>query len=650
MDAALPSRTTSTSVVSTSDVSDRDLLRLSQSRPRPILGWLSNGAAFQPLLVPVLGLPLLFAGLFGGMTTEGAAWTLQWTSAVSADTVEARLDPAARPDAVCPVQPPLVDWLVRAVGDTTGLPVDRPLPPLLIVCAFAMMWSVCGLAKGVAGAPVGLIAAVLVAVDTRFPALARNTSPAAAALLAAVLALRWLIDHQRKEGAWASWALLASGVSLGLTALINGPLAMAVVAVAGVATGARLATGGRVTALAGAEPVASTGAARMGEGTLPSRPHWSRTDWWKPFRGKALPLAGSFCLWCLTGFAVAGWWWLMMAGRHGAVMWTVDPWLANGLAAAEDVGWLGNVPPSDRVLGELGATWLPLAVLGIVALSRGFDDRKLTAVARPFLLVWATVGVGLWLALSRGDWLSAMTADAWLLFARIPLAILAAIGLWHACERRFPDALTTAAFGSVAALAAINVLGIWRGQDGPWDDERIGRMMVGGMIAVWLAGAIARRSLTGHERARCLVWSLTLTVALGCGAAAAAAALSRPPANDREWTAWRTQINRIENADRCILLSAAKGGGRIAEPPLELLAHLRCRWPNIEVTRTQSWTTAASLVTRGAAATEPATTIIVACGRNGLGQIPGTGLNLRPSGPSCYPPGWEIATFLAGAP
>ncbi len=202
-----------------------------------------------------------------------------------------------------------------------------------------------------------------------------------------------------------------------------------------------------------------------------------------------------------------------------------------------------------------------------MALARGFDDRKLTAVARPFLLVWASVGVGLWLVLSRGDWLSAMTADAWLLFARIPLAILGAIGLWHACERRFPDALTTAVFGSVAALGAINLLGMWRGDDVAWGDERIGRMMVGGMIAVWLAGAIARRSLTGHERARCVVWSLTLTVALGCGAMATAAALARPPANDREWIAWRTQIDRIENADRCILLSAAKGGGRIAEPP-----------------------------------------------------------------------------------
>ncbi len=72
MDAALPSRTTSPGVMSTNDVSDLDLLRLSRSRPRPILGWLSNGAAFSPLLVPVLGLPLLFAGLFGGMTTEGA--------------------------------------------------------------------------------------------------------------------------------------------------------------------------------------------------------------------------------------------------------------------------------------------------------------------------------------------------------------------------------------------------------------------------------------------------------------------------------------------------------------------------------------------------------------------------------------------------
>ncbi len=34
--------------------------------------------------------------------------------------------------------------------------------------------------------PVGLIAAVLVVVDTRFPALARNISPASAALLTAV--------------------------------------------------------------------------------------------------------------------------------------------------------------------------------------------------------------------------------------------------------------------------------------------------------------------------------------------------------------------------------------------------------------------------------------------------------------------------------
>ncbi len=122
------------------------------------------------------------------------------------------------------------------------------------------------------------------------------------------MALRWLIDHQRKEGVWASWALLASGVSLGLTALINGPLAVAVVAVAGGATGARLATVGRER-LSQGRTDEHDGCPSLGRGNDPVPGRWSRTDWWRPFRGKAMPLAGSFCLWCLTGFAVAGWWW-----------------------------------------------------------------------------------------------------------------------------------------------------------------------------------------------------------------------------------------------------------------------------------------------------------------------------------------------------
>lgn len=635
------------------DLSDQALLRLSQSRPRPLLGWLSNGGPLQPLLVPVLGLPLLFASLFGGMTTEGAAWMLQWSSSVSAETLDAQLDPTARLDSVCHEQPPLVDWLVRGLSLATGQPVDRPLPPLLIVCAFGMLWSVCGLARGIAGTPVGLLAAVLLALDTRFPALARHTSPAAMVLLASVLSLRWMMDHQRKDSGWASWALLASGIMLGLAALMNGALALATVVVAGGATVLRLvATPRAIVPAAGGSSITESSlgmtAPRMG-GPSPVTSSWTR-EWAKHFRRRSLPLAGSYLLWCLTGFAVSGWWWLMMLGRHGAVMWTVDPWLANGLAAAGDVAWRANVPPSDRVLGELGATWLPLSLLGIFALARGFDDRKLTAVARPFLLVWLVAGIGGWWTMSRTGWLSAMTADTWLLFARIPLAILASIGLWHACERRFPDTMTTAAFGSVAALAAINLLAIGRDGDLLWTDERIGRMMVGGMLAVWCAGAIARQSLSGLEQARSLVWSLTLSVAAACAAGATATSLAHPPANDREWTTWRMQIDRIEQANRCILLSAAKGGGRVAEPPLELLAHLRCRWPQVEITQTQSWTTAASLVARGVADGQPGPTLIVACGRNGLGQVPGTGLNLKPTGPSCFPPGWEIATFLAGVP
>jgi hypothetical protein len=648
MEAAWPSRTDANN-----DFNDKELLRLSQSRPRPILGWLTNGGPFQSLLVPVLGLPLLFASLSSGMTTEGAAWTLQWSSSVSAETFDAQLDPTARLDAVCHEQPPLVDWMVRGVGEATGLPVDRPLPLLLIVCAFGMLWSICGLARGIAGTPVGLLAAVLLALDTRFPALARHTSPAAMVLLTSVLSLRWMMDHQRKESGWASWALLASGIALGLTALMNGALALATVVVAGGATVLRLVASPRPAN-------SSTGGSSMAESSMamtaprmggPSSVATALNNGWaKHFRRRSLPLLGSFLLWCLTGFAVAGWWWLMMVGRHGAVMWTVDPWLANGLATAGDALWRTNVPPSDRALGELGAMWLPLSLLGIVALARGFDDRKLTAVARPFLLIWLVVGIGAWWTMSRAGWLSAMTADAWLLFARIPLAILASIGLWHACERRFPDMLTTAAFGSVAALAAINVLAIGHDGDLSWTDERIGRMMVGGMLAMWCVGAIARQSLSGLEQARSLVWSLTLALAAGCAAGATAASLAQPPVNDREWTTWRTQIDRIEQADRCILLSAAKGGGRIAEPPLELLAHLRCRWPLVEITQTQSWTTAASLVARGATEGRQGTTLIVACGRNGLGQVPGTGLSLKPAGPSCFPPGWEIATFLAGVP
>ena len=615
-------------IVATAPAQGDQLLALSATPPRPLFPLIRRATALQPLLIPLLALPLLFAESQRNLTPQAAVWGLQILSGLAPNPSDAWRDPASRPNPPFPFHPPLQDWLARL--PLSLFPPSQDAGWLLLgsLSTCFLLLSICLLARNLGGGRLALLAGLLLASDPCLLQLSQSNSPAALGVAWAVLALWGAAAHLRKGQRIVSWQLLGAGIALGACALTRGPLCLAVLVI-----------------LVLNQIISTTNQCLYDQ----QRPElfWSRCS---------NPWISLFVL-CLTAFAVAGWWFMMMYSRYGsefAINW-LDP-----TAVAES--WLQSAyqprfwPVSIRTLNGLGSAWLPLAAVGLASLRHGSDPQRFAHAGRGLMITWAIVATICWLWHLSEDGLNSLGQESWLTLARVPYLLLASIGALELLERRVAPWMTSIILSTILGLQIVDLslLGYLEPQLPP--TVSIGwTALTCGLLGA-LAVAIAERWAADRELLRRWVWSTVCLLALGISFVVTARALEARSPDEGEWRSLRAQLLKLGPRDECLLVMTSRQAGRTPEPPAELRFILQAVWPRVRIARTDSWTTAASVLTgpsrSGSHFRLPASPdeeqqapVIIACGRKGLGQMPGTGLVVKPAGESTFPGGWEIVAF-----
>jgi hypothetical protein len=594
---------------------DRDLARLAATPKQRLLRWLDRAAAYEPAILPLVFVPILVVVMNRSLHPLMAAWGLQLLSGSGNLPLMAILDPSDRPDAVALYHPPLMDWIVRLFTAVIPTRSDLFWTPLSALTTAALVLAVAGLARQVGGGRLGLMAVALLVTDVPVIGLAGHPSPAALSNTLAVLAIWGGARHLKSTRRLASWSLLGAGLALGACGLLHGGLPLMALVVL---------TAYWLLLLI----------ERRRQVPVRTIPGWR--DWVAP--------PASLLLLAMTGFAVAGWWWLFMIGRHGLEVWSQASWQEPVFpGVAQTIGRADTV--LDRTAFGLGFAAFPLAILGLCSLGTPRDAKSGGTFGRRLLAVWLTVATIHWIWLRTTSRLSLPELELGLIFTRLPWLLMAAVGGLAICDRKVPNAAIQISLAMWAGLAAADRLAI----------EAIAPTPGVALPSWFLASAMATLAVSlamlivlhargwDGEARRLLVWNGLLCVIALASVTTAWRAFATRVSDDSEWRQLRSQLAAIAPPDRCILVMLQKANSRPIETPVELRFVVKSVWPQLLPSETQSWTTAAGLAARGAG--ESGQTVLIACGPRGLGKFPGTGLVLRPIAAPSIPPGWEIAAF-----
>lgn len=595
---------------------DVELARLAATPRQRLLRWLDRAAIYQPAVLPLVLVPILVVVMNRSLHPLMSAWGLQLLSASGDLPLMAILDPSDRPDAVALYHPPLLDWIARLI--TGVVPTRSALwwTSISSITAAMLVLTVSGLARQVGGGRLGLMSVLLLVVDVPVIGLAGHPSPAALANGLAVLAIWGGASHLRTARGLASWPLLGAGLALGACGLLHGGLPLL----------ALLVLTAYWLLIVIERRQASTRAFPM-------------------FRWKdTLSRPGSLMLLAATGFAVSGWWWLLMINRHGMDVWSQASWQEPVFPnVAQTVGRADTV--LDRTAFGLGFAAFPAAVLGLLSLGTPRDGKASGTIGRRLIAVWLVVATAHWVWLRTTSRLSLPELELGLIFSRLPWLIMAAVGWQAICDRKVSNTAIQFALAAWAGLATADRL-VVDSVDTVWSAEPLRWFFaaVTATLALSLAMLIALSARGWDKEARRgLVWNGLLCVIAVASVSTAWKAFATRVSDDSEWRQLRSHLAAIEQPDRCILIVSRKPGEDPVETPVELRYVVKSVWPNLLPTETKSWTTASNLATA-----DPKTsrrTVLIACGPNGLGEFPGTGLVLRPIAPPSIPPGWEIAAF-----
>lgn len=594
--------------------SDAELARLAATPKQRLLPWMERAAAYEPAILPLVIVPILVVLMNRSLHPLMAAWGLQLLSATGDLPVTAILDPADRPDAVALYHPPLLDWIARFVAMAIPTRSDLFWAPLSSLTTAALVLAVAGLARQVGGGRLGLMAVALLVTDVPVIGLAGHPSPAALSNTLAVLALWGGARHLRTSRGIASWSLLGAGLALGACGLLHGGLPLLAMVVL---TAYWLLL------------------------VIERRWHWpARGHNWRD----VLTPPASLVLLALTVFAVAGWWWLFMIGRHGLDVWSQASWQEPVLPGVpQTIGRADTV--LDRTMFGLGFAGFPLAILGMCSLGTPRDGKSGGTFGRRLLAVWLVVATVHWVWLRTTSHLSMPELELGLIFTRLPWLLMAAVGCQAACDRKVSNPAIQISLAAWAGLAAADRLAIESQvlisafELPPW---YLASIMATLAVSIAMLIVLNARGWDGEAR-RLLVWNGLLCVIAFATVSTAWRAFATRVSDDSEWRQLRSHLAAIDPPDRCILVMSQRPGSQPLETPVELRFVVKCIWPHLLPSETQSWTTAASLASRSSG--EAGQTVLLVCAPRGLGKLPGTGLVLRPIAPPSIPPGWEIAAF-----
>jgi len=580
-------------------------VELASDRPEELFPALHRAGAFKPLLLVLCILPGLYALRHGALDYLDSLWGLRSVAVLTAADLDEIVDPPAKgPEALLRWQPLLGNWLMavclRLFGSTGTLGI-LAIPFL----STAMLLGMCyALFNRVSGARLAFWMLLLVAFHESLLPLVSDTSPYALAIGLALAAFWAFLGHLARGEESVSVDLLLGGLALGLCMLAGGPLALVVVLILLL----------HVLGLRGERSAAKRGRT--------PQPHRVWIGW---------PALKSLSILAFTGFAVGGWWVLMMRYSYGAEFWS---------------GWL-----TGRVHGEISAQQYPPApatgshtalvvresvsllgmLIGAVLLGVGCAIRELVTTEDErsrrrfqFLLAWWGCALVMFLAslrVSPAD--ETVTGPLWRTFLLIPSAGCAALAFDEIARRRVRVEWVGAVTLAMMFLAYVQskdstagglIPGFWGG-------------------ALWLAAAAVLiaglHALCRRNETRQRMVLVTLVIAqVVANVVAGVWSVRLSGEDDRVLAAFRAGLSAEEGNPAWVLVTDD-------EPPLRLQFLLRSRWPSSEFRLIRSRDEVLALASPGTtAAPAQATPLVVEwCQKESrLESTPGGQINVRTVG------------------
>jgi hypothetical protein len=529
-------------------IDDAELLRLAAEPPRDAAPVLRRANWFAPLVALLIVAPAVIAVGRASLDEETACWGLRALSVRHAERLTEWLSPGTPwPDSPLQWSPPLQAWLTAPLlrwgpSGSSG--------PLFAVACVSLMVAI-GMAYLFADETVGARWAVLsvlcLALHPQALVLVQTGGPDALCLALLAVTTWGLWGHLHGTPGVVSFRLLIAGLAWGLLLLAGGPLALAYLA---------------VTLLWLAWSMA------MGSAATP-----------RPGRADLDPRAIVFTLGVLvaTGGAIGSWWVAMMLAEHGLAF--LAAWCV-GSSGAASLPWHDVAPKTSW------QDWLRHGVflggwclVGVVSSARLGWSRRQSPEAQlaRWLLVWATLGVGIRVALRMQEVHDPAALRLWETFALLPLTWLAALGLDRVLRRETAWQLVLLALmllvGEVSWLATGRV--------------SIG-VIVGSAFGVLLMASAPlalglRRSTLAWTETEIRRWVSAAALATIAGHAFLSWQVTRPAAERAVWRRVHRRLQTVEDISRASLIMSQHSDS----PQLRYL--MRSLWPDAAQSQSFGW-------------------------------------------------------------
>ncbi len=557
-------------------IDDDTLRELAEGPELSLFPLLRQAEAMVPLVVVLAFLPALYAVEYRTLSEAGARAGLVSLRCLAAGNLSNFVDPAgidgAYPD---DFQPPLMTWLTAlgmfAFG--AGSAAGAIAPAYLSTAALVIAGYV--LARRLGGEPLGLVSAALLAFNPCVLAGAQEPLPQSPAVTLAMLSLAGLIAHWQKSATITSYQLLLGGIALGGCLLAGGPVALAVV----------------LSVVFYILWWKFDAWFRRRPGLVRDRSEFHRRT---AFRSAGIFLA--------TGFAVGGWYLLLMSSRHGRLFWQawIDP-AATGESTLGSARGPFSFFECIRELNQLALPLLGLAFLGFIGIMRDWyrGDGDSHRYYRGILPIWTAVAFAAWILSGAAERSGRSDAALWDTLLTVPLVVAAAVGLIEIVQRRvaFLAAL-------VVGLLTLADTAILTGQSLAESGESLMTGLsglstkttgAGVLMLLGVSGIVLFRFAGRNDIRRRIVLTSLLLVVVAVSAVWGALAVRRTNQGDRELDTMRAAASRLPRVANCTFVSLApRDGERSLLPPAQLTFLLASLWPGADLRYANFWDDAMS--------------------------------------------------------
>ena len=540
---------------------DTQLVRMAAPRARPLFPIVDRSEAMTPLVVLLAILPGLYALEHQALSDADSLWGIKSLEILSAPDIGSVVDPGGiHPDVPLKWQPPLASWLTTLA--MSMVETWRPAGLVLVsylstVGLIGMLFMLC---RRLVGSRLAFWTVLLAACHGPLLHQVQTPAPHSLAMLLVLVVFWGYLGHVLDASGIVSFKLLAGGVAWGLCLLTGGPLALALV----------------VPLL-----VYVLGMRREDARGRLDAPDSSKRVW------SGTPALGSLLLLVLTGFAVGGWWILMMGSRHGSEFWS--GWFCGPIYDADEqsstVMWReANVVAAVAayrfvaILGMLSGPWL----FGLWHACREvFTSTEATRRCWfGFLIAWTVFGLAVWVSWMRDSVGIASRAELWQGFVLLPCIAIAAHGIDEISRRRVHVLL-------VAVFVCVPLVTI------RWADLALRNGTAERSSSWWwaagltagvliLAGWWLREYCRDRDHRQRWVLNLLVVTLLITNAAVGFRSVWLSNEHDRGMSAFREQLASIDGVERCTLLTMRKA-------PTRLRFLLWSLWPEDLPDEQESW-------------------------------------------------------------